>query len=273
MIFAEMKGKLGSNLGRANERLEDLLTSSAIGLLRYFPIEWGLVALLRHARPCLWDGKKLIVERPGKWLDVSGVLGATVEFWPSFGEFGEPDLLIQLTGQDDLIQHNILIEAKYFSPKSSVAEDDAIELSEDKPDPDQLVKYWQGLVRRQENRSCSLIYLTSQGSPPVHELSESLRRCPQMRLAWLSWSDVWSIAQNQAKRDEKFLPAVDLQAFLEHKGLGSFDGFALTPVRLTPHGWFWTESIHLFARTSRLDFAAFNGQQISPHFWCDDEQS
>jgi hypothetical protein len=63
------------------------------------------------------------------------------------------------------------------------------ESADDKPDPDQLVKYWQGMkVIHPEilHDHKTVIYLTSHAIPPVEELAETLNRKKEMRLGWLS---------------------------------------------------------------------------------------
>jgi hypothetical protein len=56
-----------------------------------------------------------------------------------------------------------------------------------------------------------------------------------MDLAWLSWRDVWSVA-NDAKGH---LPAKDLATLLHSKALNCFDGFAPTSFVAPVSGSFW----------------------------------
>ena len=86
----------------------------------------------------------------------------------------------------------VLIEAKLHSPKSGWAGEDEELTDEDAADPDQLVKYWRGLQRLPGFAATPrhLVYLTKHGAAPAAELAESLRRAPEMRLAWLSWRHV-----------------------------------------------------------------------------------
>ncbi len=239
MIFAEVHGKLGRNCSRAHERLEDLLTSTVFGLLRYLPPEDGLLPLLRRARFVTIEGGAVSVVESRDWLGDRPLLPRAPEFWPRWGRYGEPDLLLVLQDEHDVAARAILIEAKLYSPKSgSAGEDDSSVANPEVPDPDQLVRYWQGLSTRYAGVERTIIYLTSHGVPPAAELVESLRREPSMRLAWLSWRDIWRIADQAAKNS---LAAQDLATLLRHKGLYSFSGFsdlnALMPVRASARYW------------------------------------
>lgn len=64
--------------------------------------------------------------------------------------------------------------------------------------------------------------MTAAGVPPATEIQESLRHLPAMRLAWLSWRDVWSAVEPIASTH---VAAADLAALLVHKGLTYFRGF------------------------------------------------
>jgi hypothetical protein len=239
VIFAETHGKLGRDCSRAHERLEDMLTSTVFGLLRYIPNEDGLLPLLRRARfVTVSSGGISVAERPD-WLGEGPVIPKEPEFWPRWGRYGEPDLLLVCEDEHGRPVRAILVEAKLYSGKSgSAGEDDASLADPEVPDPDQLVRYWQGLAMRHGGAERTIIYLTSHGAPPTPELVESLRREPSMHLAWLSWRDVWRIADGAAKRS---LAARDLATLLRHKGLYFFAGFsglrAMQPV--PPSARFW----------------------------------
>src|SRR5260221_1764908 len=156
MIFAEIHGKLGADCSRAHDRAEDLLTSTVFGLLRYVPAEPGLLSLLRRARPIRLSEAGGSLVRESDWIDVQGISTFDVEFWPSFGRFGQPDLLLRLRDKSGSVQQMCLVELKLHAPKSGSAftdgDSDAIadDTPEEAPDPDQLVKSWQGLRRHPE---------------------------------------------------------------------------------------------------------------------------
>lgn len=226
MVQAELRNKLGTDGSRAHDRAEDLLTSTVFGLLRYLPLREGLLSLLGRARPVRAGGDGIEAPPHDGWIDVSGVTRAELSFWPSFGPFGEPDLLIHLWDGERLL-HAVLIEAKLHSPKSGAAGESAEDATEeDVPHPDQLVRYWRGLQLRPEvtGVGCSLVYMTSRSMPPLKELHESIVHSPEMRLAWLHWGDAWAVAHRVATSGD-CLPAQDLAALLAHKGFRGFIGF------------------------------------------------
>jgi hypothetical protein len=239
VIFAEVRGKLGRGSSRASERLEDMLTSTVFGLLRYLPIEEGLARLLRCARFVSLIGNCASLSPNPDWLASTPRVPPELLFWPRWERHGEPDLLITWPGQHEDLQHAIIIEAKLYSRKSGSAdEDDAALADPELPDPDQLVRYWQGLCERYGKTDRTVIYLTSHAAPPTVELAESLRREPSMHLAWLSWRDVWRLAEGLASRS---LAAQDLAMLLRHKGLFYFAGFGRLnpplPLAITQRFW------------------------------------
>jgi hypothetical protein len=240
MIFAELHRKLGADYSRAHERAEDLLTSTVFGLLRYLPLADGLLAVLRSARPVRVVGEKVVIQPADAWLDLERVAKVEIDFWPYWPRYGEPDVLLTLWAADGSAVASVVIEAKLHAQKSGRASDD--ELADDAPDPDQLVRYWQGLQSGkavQVGTETSVIYLTRHGAAPAEELAESVRRAPAMRLAWLSWRDVWEVAERLASRCPGNLVAADLARLLDHKGLKHFNGFEGKPWQ-TPSVWrFW----------------------------------
>jgi hypothetical protein len=222
MIEAEIAGKLGAAYERATDRAEDLLTSTVFGLLRYLPVQDGLVAFLRRCRPFPQNRSD-----SSDWPDWDRVHACTVCFWPSLGQYGVPDILVTLKGESGEVLGELVVEAKLRSPKSgSAGEDDGEHAEENVADPDQLVRYFQGLRThaRPGSHPLGLIYLTAHAVPPVDELTASHGRYPTMQIAWLSWRDAALVAHRQA---ETSLPAADLARLLAHKYLGYFAGFAV----------------------------------------------
>lgn len=189
MISALLHGKLS----RQQENMEDILTSSVFGTLRYLPPEGGLFPFLRCTE--MPDGGRLNA------LDFG--VGANVEyaFWPKLhervpGGSGEdrcipcePDVLLKIrppAGRPICI----LIEAKFRSGKSSDAADNAVAPT------DQLAREWDNLVALayQEDAEPHLIYLTADVGIPVEEIQASEREYLAKRPAgaafscgWLSW--------------------------------------------------------------------------------------
>src|ERR1700728_218161 len=94
MLFAERHGKLGRDGSRAHDRAEDLLTSTTFQLLRYLPLDVGLLAILRRVRAVGADG--IIASTLPSWLELDRVTVAEYEFWPRWSGFGEPDVVVHL---------------------------------------------------------------------------------------------------------------------------------------------------------------------------------
>ncbi|MBO0698342.1 MAG: hypothetical protein J2P46_08115 [Zavarzinella sp.] len=240
MIFAELHGKLGQDCSRAHERAEDVLTSTAFGLLRYIPRADGHLPLLARVRRVRLDSSHQAVAAlaPG-WPALADLLQVQTDFWPYAPGYGEPDVLLTLSDADGIPRLAVLLEAKLHAGKSGHADVDEELTGVDAPDPDQLVRYWRLLRQLDSVRRGAvplLVYLTRHSTAPVEELTDSLRREPGMNLGWLSWRDVWDVAVRAAPDN---LPAADLARLLAHKGLKTFDGFNTAPCELPPSGRFW----------------------------------
>lgn len=218
MLQAILHGKLS----RAQENMEDLLTSMVFGLLGYLPPAEGLLPFLQHATTL--DGYFPLKDLPGetevptdKWC-----------FWPWLHEEGvvkgcEPDVLLRVerpSGDSFLV----LVEAKYLSGKSSTDEDD------------QLAREWHNLVRKaeQENANPVLIYLTADVGPPRAEIEESIRVAIDKRfeknplICWLSWRHITRLtpkAGDDIPQDCKHLILQDLNDLMDRLGLYFFRGF------------------------------------------------
>jgi hypothetical protein len=248
VIFAEIHGKLGADYSRAHERAEDLLTSTVLGLLRYIPLNDGLLAVLRLVyRVQLEPGvTTAVIRRDPSWILTDRVKRVKYDFWPYWRGYGEPDVLLTFYDASDKALLQIIIEAKLGAPKSGRAGEDAGDLAEDDvPDPDQLVRYWQKLQQMPEVGGGAiprLIYLTKHTAPPFGELTESLRRAPSMQLGWLSWTHVWEAVEKFARSDANCLPASDLARLLAHKGFKNFDGFHAAPWKAPAQSTFWKRS-------------------------------
>ncbi len=248
MIFAEIQGKLGKRGSQAHERAEDLFTSTVFGLLRYLPYHQGIGAVIRAARPVFLSDGDVVVRSDAAWLNQMGVDRVELAFWPQWGAYGEPDLLLDLLAADGTLVHRVLVEAKLHSPKSSRESrhrDGAERPSGNEWQPadipdDQLAKYWEGLAALPSRISAptTLIYLTTHSVPPRRDLKESLQRAPSMRLAWMSWTDVWQTMRDADIAGMGALVAADLCRLLRHKNLGGFEGFRQTTIAI-PSQSFW----------------------------------
>lgn len=84
MLQAELRGKVASHALQTDDaRLEDTLTSAVLGALQYLPRAVALRAVLATAFPHL------------AWADAE-CMEATFEFWPTFYDGTEPDVLISV---------------------------------------------------------------------------------------------------------------------------------------------------------------------------------
>lgn len=230
MIAAVVRRKLGSEGSRARERSEDLLTSTAFGLLRYFPVDRGIVSLLRRLRPvCLADGKYGVAPEGAlhdNWLCLNRITKCEFEFWPRVKKTTEPDLLLRLMDEQNQLAALVVVEIKLDSIKSGSGKTD--HTAADEKDHDQLAKYWRAILSCNSLISADKIaiaYFTSDVLPPLDELTESMRREPGMRLAWLSWRKLYTVAEELQQSHPEFLPAEDLVRLLEFYQFQDFKGF------------------------------------------------
>lgn len=257
MIFADIRGKIGSD-SRLSERREDVLTSTVFGLLRYVRDEEGLLPLLRLARRVELGERGVTAEAQG-WLPVERWKRCDVHFWPRYGEYGEPDLRVEVFGESNVPQAVLFIEAKYLSAKSGVAgEGETYEPS--LPDGDQLVKYSQVLdAESAKGVFTAVIYLTAHAAPPIEELAASVERRRDARFGWLSWRDVWRIAHELHRTTPGNRPMEDLQLLLRHKGLKPFTGFSTESIGRLP-------TKRLFGR-SYFFRSTFAGRMPNTRLW------
>lgn len=203
---------LHGKLSREQENLEDLLTSSVFGLLKYLPPEEALLPLLERAQ--LLEGASPLSSLPAGTR-------AKYEFWPSLrgpdGRRIEPDLLLELE-QPDGTHWYMVIEAKLHSGKSSAGSE-----SDENPG-DQLARQWVALEQwKREDARRLLVYLTAHFGMPVDELKASTKAASgagaPMQCAWLSWRHVAAVCQ---RKESPMLE--DLAQFLERMGLIFFEG-------------------------------------------------
>jgi len=183
MIEAVVKRKLGSTQSRAHERSEDLLTSTAFGLLRYLPHAQGVIALLRRSRRVNLECGELDVDsddaRNEEWIGLNTAVRCEFEFWPWLGKHGQPDLLLRLFDESDSCVHIMAIEVKLDATKSGFAGENDCKSADDEPDPDQLIKYWQGINAFSPKVLKTVIYLTSHSIPPIDELAATISGNPK----------------------------------------------------------------------------------------------
>lgn len=209
MLQAQLKGKLT----RGEEDLEDLLTSNVFGSIKYIQPEEALLPLLASSRD--GDGNVPIhVTQP--------ISSVEYRFWQWIQEPGcqgcEPDVLIiiQLTGKQKII---VLVEAKYFSDKSS-------ESTEQGTPTDQLAREWDNLtwLAKREEATPILLYVTADLGYPKKSIEDSLqeyvqKRQREMSVFWISWRKLPTLFSNTDKEILK-----DLVKVLRKQGLTFFEG-------------------------------------------------
>jgi len=230
MLMALLKGKLSQK--------EDILTSSAFGVMKYLEPERVLIPFL--AKASLPDGSKPLAS-------IHVAAQPAYEFWPWLTEPGcnncESDLLIRITSSDER-KFLILVEVKYLSGKSSKAKDE-------KRSNDQLALQWNNLesLAQNESREPVLIYLTAAFCCPVAEIEASQEdlaehKHKEANILWLSWRHLWALIRN-----EKHEMLGDLASVLDHLNLAIFSGFSekKTPARIQ-----WKFSVSSDRRADQL---------------------
>ena len=208
MINAILKGKLSLN----EERSEDLLTSCVFDTFRYSRKYELLFSFLKMAR-----------SHNNKVIDLHSFTNPIFEFWP-FIKFddcnpSEPDLIIE--GQDGKDKILFLIEAKFHSSKSSVADE-----NQEYP-TDQLAREYDNLIRLVKDRSATkgyLIYLTAHMDFPYLDVKESEDEFTQKRkdpcfIYWLNWQTLTKLIDQ-----EKETILIELKQLLQRHGLNFFRG-------------------------------------------------
>ena len=202
MTIAEIRGKISRTGDNLSERLEDLLTSDVFSSCRYVRPETLLLPFLRQA--------KRLNDEPLGYLLEDKVNRVKYLFWPLLIQ-SEPDVLISLelsSGRFFLI----LIEAKYFSTKSSsVLSEEELEIAE--TPRDQLAREYVDLldalnvfhIPKSKIVGRALIYVTAHRSIPKNSISESLDEIKkflvetdEINLFWTSWFKLQSCGKNQA---------------------------------------------------------------------------
>jgi hypothetical protein len=160
--------------------LEDALTSTAFGLMRYLP-HGVLVDWLATSRGL--DGLPLALP--------TDAATAHVELWPYWPDtylgkgHVEPDALVRVGTMV------LVFEAKLGSGKSS--EEDATPA---KRSGDQLARQWKAAIDRfaSETPPSALVYVTAEVALPRDELEESARclldRGIAHSMVWTSWGDL-----------------------------------------------------------------------------------
>ncbi len=240
VIAALMKGKLS----RRQENMEDLLTSTVFGLLRYLPPAYLGRFLALASDP---DGEMPLepLGKEARLLDV--------RFWPPMSTPGcsscEPDVLIEM--ESGGARYRVLVEAKYLSGKSSFADAPAEEaptivaVAAAQAVKDQLAREWENLAAS-GGGNLALVYLTADAAFPRQDVQEAQDELVRSRgikgnILWLSWRHLFRTVAN----GEVPLPLADLLAALRRLGLSDFTGIRLADTSL-PQWWRFIPAPRLF---------------------------
>jgi len=199
--------------------MEDLLTSMVFGTLRHLDIEYLRRFLQGVFAP---DGR-----RPLQGLPTFDC--ATYTFWPNLHAAGcrscEPDIQI------DVVHENgerlvILVEAKYWSGKSSFAEDSPEGVT-DRPANDQLAKQWENLTSL-HGASAWVVYVTPDIVMPRDDIEQAQKEleakaAPRGNIAWASFRSLVGVLSSRGSLAKGSL-AHNLLLALRRLDLVPFEG-------------------------------------------------
>jgi hypothetical protein len=245
MTIAELYGKISRTGENLSEQLEDLLTSDVFSTCRYISPETLLL-------PFLYQAKRQD-HLPLKEFFVSNISRVEYFFWPRL-QRSEPDLLVSLelsSGSYVLI----LIEAKYFSPKSSSPLSE-VELELAETPRDQLAREYFDLldvhkflkIPESKVSGRALVYVTAHRSIPTDSLKESVEEIMhffsenhEVNIFWTSWFELHPIISKTNTCQDWERPILqDLQLLLERKHLIRFMGFTLETAQKIDLGSIYT---------------------------------
>ena len=119
MLEAELRGKTQGEFWKS----EDLLTSSVFGLLQYVPPNIFWRDLLRKAILC--NSISFIDKCNNFEININRYEKLEIHFWPVHSIFGEPDLILVFSGNNQL-PLCFIIEAKIGANKSGEGEYDQL---------------------------------------------------------------------------------------------------------------------------------------------------
>lgn len=230
MFAAQLYGKLT----RREEDLEDLLTSNVFGTFKYISPENGLIPLLNNSQRL--DGSY-------PFRELSQISNVEYKFWYGLNEENckscEPDVLIYITNSNGN-QIIVLVEAKYKSGKSSMADDT------DKPN-DQLAREWDNLIvlAKELKANPYLLYVTADILFPTKDLEDAQfefkkKRKDNMDIVWISWRKLPLIYYTGADIIVK-----DLIKILQRQWLIYFEGVE-SPEYLPKIDWKFQENSNQF---------------------------
>lgn len=225
MIQATLHGKVPEF-----ENVEDLLTSSVFGRLRYLPPGDALIPFLETA--FLYDCSPRTTLK--KYFAEHNILFGLYKsvkyfFWCKHSNLGEPDLILIFSnhqnGDQDLL---ILVEAKYKSPKSSTGENDQLKryyiAITEQPNEFYHVDFanFSGIIG-------PIIYLTEmEASSEIQDAEQEIvkaKKTLKHPIFHLRWQQLYKILEQRLPQEQtKLFIFEDLLSHLKDSNLEEFSG-------------------------------------------------
>lgn len=241
-MIADIYGKISRSGSNLSEILEDKLTGDIFGVLRYLPSEKLLLPFLRKA---YWIDPDTHEQQS---LGLVFRLEPEIIFWPRNYLGVEPDIEIRGTESCDRIK--IFIEVKY---KSGLSSDDNPTGNISASDSDnQLIRQIRALANDVESKKKIEIFLTEDGAYPqeildrVVTLIRSDPKLHNIRLYWLSWHDITSIAENLLDQQLSVFEKRIIEDILQYCSKKGFRRYELHQTKMIPTSKFvnqfmWTK--------------------------------
>ncbi len=232
MTIAELYGKISSTGSNLHDQMEDLLTSDVFSACKYLRSSTLLLPFLSTATSIGGASTAELLPKDAKQ--------AEYHFWPMLAH-GEPDLVIVIKDSEEGV-HLVVVEAKYFSGKSSVALDEE-ELETATAPADQLAGEYEDLLTLERQlalgidgiRSRLLVYVTAHRNIRAAALEESMREIerfhpslPAGPVYWTNWFALVPLLTQPIICEKWEHPIIDdLHDLMVRKGFISYKGFDL----------------------------------------------
>ena len=248
MTIAEIEGKISHTGQNLSERMEDLLTSDVFSACRYVRANTLLLPFLRRAKGLNNNTLEHVLKE--------AVKEAHYLFWHRLRKT-EPDVLIAIEFSSGYF-FLVLVEAKYFSSKSSSPWSEE-ELEEATAPRDQLAREYKELldahivfhIPKSKVSGRALIYITVHRSIPIDSVEESLKEIGKLvsgeddiNIFWASWFELHPITSQVENTLDWERPIVDdLRRLLERKRLVHFRGFSLVMINSISEGFVYKRKV------------------------------
>jgi len=214
MIFAEINGRVNVE--------EDILTSSAIGLLSLLPDE-EFINFIGLAKTL--EGE-LFKDHYRNYTRITAI-----KFWSTDFPLGIPDVFIKLESNNTSRSAVLVIEVKHRSGKSGSAEEDEEGMIKNQ-EVDQLNRYWESLVQLYPQSDKAVVFLTGHRVMPRKDLETSLKASEgKANLFWLSWYNLYAFVFETLSSGKYPVESTEykilqlLESYLQFKGYMPFSGW------------------------------------------------